>query len=167
MIYRDIWILGHCVQSSSMSITGRKECNRYKSIQTNSKRWWCYCKYRTVMGTKGKFEHICFEPIQCGELCKVGHFHVSIQILFKFQRNNSRLLQFKIVTSNDGIIQHLFNSNGTLVSIPNYKICCYKCFISKFISPKLLSTLAVWTLNFIHSSIMLKITKGELIRVCL
>ena len=28
-------------------------------------------------GTKGKFEHICFEPIQCGELCKVGHFHVS------------------------------------------------------------------------------------------
>ena len=93
---------------------------------------------------KENFEHICFESIQCGELCKVGHFQVLMQILFKFPKNNTRLLQTIIellhIHSNSNVyvdiiskfqdllqvvirtIQHLFKSKTVYICI-----ICYIC----------------------------------------
>ena len=103
----------------------------FSMLQTSFKRWWCYCKHRRVMlhnsSAKEKFEHICFELIQYGELCKVRHFHVSFQILFKFQRINSRLLQATIellnIYSSPNVYTDIHSELQNLLQV-------HKCFIS-------------------------------------
>src|ERR1051325_6348407 len=56
--------------------------NNFINVQTNFKGLPSYYKIGTVMlhdsRAKEKFEHICFELIQYGELCKVRHFQVPI-----------------------------------------------------------------------------------------